>query len=63
MNVARVLPWSMRPRRNWKRDALFMAGVAGAGLAIGALTGGKKGAAIGAISSGVARLIYRIAAS
>ena len=63
MNVAKVLPWSMRPRRSWKRDGLFMAGVAGAGLAIGALTGGKKGAAIGAISSGVARLIYRIAVS
>ena len=40
-----------------------MAGVAGAGFAIGVLTGGKKGGAIGAISSGVARLIYRIAIS
>ena len=63
MNVARVLPWSMRPRRSWKRDALFIAGIAGAGFAVGALTGGKKGAAIGAIASGVTRLLFRIAAS
>jgi hypothetical protein len=53
----------MRPRRRWKRDALFTAGVTGAGIAIGALAGGKKGAAIGAISGGVARLLYRIAAA
>jgi hypothetical protein len=60
-NPARVLPWSMRPRRGWKRDTWFMAGVTGAGVAIGAMIGGKKGAAIGAISSSVARVIYRIA--
>ncbi len=63
MNVSRVLPWSMRPRKSWKQDAWFMAGVTGAGLAIGALTGGKKGATISAISSGVARFLYRIAVS
>ena len=63
MNPARVISWSMRPRRRWKRDALFTAGVTGAGIAIGALTGGKKGAAIGAISGGVARLLYRIASA
>jgi hypothetical protein len=63
MNPARVIPWSMRPRRRWKRDALFTAGVTGASIAIGALAGGKKGAAIGAISGGVARLLYRIASA
>jgi hypothetical protein len=63
MNPAKVLTWSMRPRRRWKRDTLFTAGVTGASIAIGALAGGKKGAAIGAISGGVARLLYRIAAA
>jgi len=61
MNAARILTWSMRPRRTWRRDALFIAGMTGAGLAIGALTGGKKGAKIGGISGGVTRLLYRIA--
>ena len=61
MKAARILPWAMRPRRSWKKEAWFMAGTTGAATAIGAATGGKKGAAIGAISGGVARLIYRIA--
>ena len=61
MNPARILSWSMRPRRSWRRDAWFMAGMTGAGVAIGAAVARKKGAAIGAISGGVARLIYRIA--
>ena len=59
--AARVLSWPVRRRRKWKQDALIIAGMAGAGMAIGALKGGKKGAAIGALSAGVGRLIYRIA--
>jgi len=62
MNAAKVLMWPLRPRRTWKKDALFIAGIAGAAMAVGALKGGKKGAAIGALSGGVGRLIYRLAA-
>ncbi|MBI4473224.1 MAG: hypothetical protein HY646_11190 [Acidobacteria bacterium] len=54
---SKVLLWGHRraPRR-WKTEALIMAG---AGSAIGALTAGRKGAAIGAASGGLARLIMR----
>jgi len=62
MNASKILVWRKR-HRSWKKDALLTAGMAGAGIAIGALTKGRKGAAIGAISGGVARLIWRIAAA
>jgi hypothetical protein len=58
---AKVLFWDTRRRRNWKRDALMIAGLAGVGSAIGAATGGKRGATIGALSAGVGRFIMRLA--
>jgi len=61
MNAAKVLTWPLRRRRSWKKDAWFIAGMAGAGLALGALKAGRRGAAIGALSGGVGRLIYRLA--
>ncbi len=45
-------------RRSWEREALIIAGSAGAGTAIGALAGGKKGAGIGALTGGIAGLVY-----
>jgi hypothetical protein len=39
-----------------------MAGTTGVGTLIGALTGGKKGAAIGATSSGAVRFILALVA-
>lgn len=57
---AKVLVWGGGRRRSWKREALMVASTAGIGTAIGALTRGKKGAAIGAISGGIARLIMRM---
>lgn len=48
----------IRQKRSTERSVLIVAGSAGAGAAIGALAGGKKSAGIGAISGGVAGLIY-----
>ena len=45
-------------KRSWEQEALIVGGSAGAGTAIGALTGGKKGAGIGAAAGGVGGLIY-----
>jgi uncharacterized membrane-anchored protein len=45
-------------KRSWEKEALIIGGSAGAGTAIGAITGGKKGAAIGATAGGVGGLIY-----
>ena len=45
-------------KASWEKDALIIGGSAGAGTAIGALAGGKKGAGIGAASGGVGGLIY-----
>jgi hypothetical protein len=47
-------------RRTWKREALWMAGTAGVGTLVGALAGGKRGAAIGAATSGAARFILAL---
>ncbi len=44
--------------RSWEKEALIIGGSAGAGTAIGALAGGKKGAGIGAATGGVGGLIY-----
>jgi hypothetical protein len=45
-------------KHSWEKDALIIGGSAGAGTAIGALAGGKKGAGIGAAAGGVGGLIY-----
>jgi hypothetical protein len=47
-------------KRTWKREALWMAGTAGVGTLIGALTAGKRGAAVGAMTSGAARFILAL---
>ena len=44
--------------RSWEKEALIIGGSAGAGTAIGALAGGKKGAGVGAAVGGVGGLIY-----
>lgn len=48
-------------KRSWEKDALIIGGSAGAGTAIGALAGGKKGAGIGAAAGGIGGLIYDLA--
>ncbi len=45
-------------KRSWEKEALIIGGAAGAGTAIGAISGGKKGAGIGAAAGGVGGLIY-----
>jgi len=45
-------------KRSWEKEVLIIGGSAGAGTAIGALAGGKKGAGVGAASGGVGGLIY-----
>jgi hypothetical protein len=48
-------------KRSWEKEVLIVGGSAGAGTAIGALAGGKKGAGIGAAAGGVGGLIYDLA--
>ena len=48
-------------QRSWEKEAMIIGGSAGAGTAVGALTGGKKGAGIGAAAGGVGGLIYDLA--
>jgi hypothetical protein len=48
-------------KRSWEKELLIIGGSAGAGTAVGALTGGKKGAGIGAAAGGVGGLIYDLA--
>jgi hypothetical protein len=48
-------------KRSWEKEALIIGGSAGAGTAIGALAGGKKGAVVGAAAGGVGGLIYDLA--
>ncbi len=50
-----------RRRRTLEKEALIVAGSAGAGSAIGAVAGGGKGAALGALSGGIAGLVYDLA--
>jgi hypothetical protein len=45
-------------KRSWEKEALIIGGSAGAGTAIGAMAGGKKGAGVGAAAGGVGGLIY-----
>ena len=45
-------------KRSWEKEALIIGGSAGAGTAIGAIAGGKKGAGIGAAAGGVGGLVY-----
>ena len=45
-------------QRSWEKQLLIVGGSAGAGTAIGALAGGKKGAGVGAATGGVGGLIY-----
>ena len=47
--------------RSWEKELLIIGGSAGAGGVVGALTGGKKGAAIGAGAGGAGGLIYDLA--
>ena len=47
--------------RSWEKEVLIIGGSAGAGTAIGALAGGKKGAGVGAAAGGVGGLIYDLA--
>jgi hypothetical protein len=58
--VMRVVTCGVGGKRSWKREALWLAGTAGVGTLIGALTGGKKGAAVGATTSGAARFILAL---
>ena len=48
-------------KRSWEKEALIIGGSAGAGTAIGAMAGGKKGAGVGAAAGGVGGLIYDLA--
>jgi hypothetical protein len=48
-------------KRSWEKEALIIGGSAGAGTAIGALAGRKKGAAVGATAGGIGGLIYDLA--
>jgi hypothetical protein len=48
-------------QRSWEKEALIIGGSAGAGTAIGALAGGKKGAGVGTAAGGVGGLIYDLA--
>jgi hypothetical protein len=48
-------------QRSWEKELLIIGGTAGAGTAVGAVTGGKKGAGIGAAAGGVGGLIYDLA--
>ena len=48
-------------QRSWEKELLIIGGSAGAGAAVGGLTGGKKGAGIGAAAGGLGGLIYDLA--
>ena len=45
-------------KRSWEQEALIVGGSAGAGTAIGAIAGGKKGAGVGAAAGGIGGLIF-----
>jgi hypothetical protein len=61
MNQAsKIMTFGVGGKRSWKREAVWMAGTAGVGTLIGVLAGGKRGAAIGAGTSGAARFILAL---
>jgi len=57
---AKVVLWGGGERQSWQREALMIAATAGIATAVGAMTGGKKGATFGAISGGVTRFLMRM---
>ncbi len=57
----RVARSTRKKKRSFTKEALIVAGGAGAGSAIGAAAGGGKGAAVGALSGGIAGLVYDLA--
>jgi len=59
--VARRAEPAHAHKRTWEQEALIIGGSAGAGTAIGAIAGGKKGAGVGAAAGGVGGLIYDLA--
>ena len=60
--IVQARPASPRAnKRSWEKEVLIIGGSAGAGTAIGALAGGKKGAGVGAAAGGVGGLIYDLA--
>ena len=52
---------TVKRHRSWEHEALIVGGSAGAGAAIGAVAKGKRGAAVGALTGGIAGLIYDLA--
>jgi hypothetical protein len=58
--AAKIMTFGVGGKRSWKREALWMAGTTGVGTLIGVLSGGKRGAAIGATTSGAARFILAL---
>jgi hypothetical protein len=59
--VARQVEPPHPQQRSWEKELLIIGGSAGAGTAVGAIAGGKKGAGIGAAAGGVGGLIYDLA--
>ena len=57
---AKVVVWGGGKRQSWEKEALMIAATAGIATAVGAMVGGKKGAAFGAISGGVTRFLMRM---
>jgi hypothetical protein len=58
--AARIMTFGVGGKRSWKREAIWLAGTTGVGTLIGVLAGGKRGAAIGATTSGAARFILAL---
>jgi len=52
---------TVKRHRSWEHEALIVGGSAGAGAAIGAVAKGKRGAAVGALTGGIAGLVYDLA--
>jgi hypothetical protein len=57
---ANVVLWGGGRRQSWEKEALMIAATAGIATAVGAIVGGKKGAAFGAISGGATRFLMRM---
>jgi hypothetical protein len=48
------------PTRDWKKTAMIVGGSSIAGAGLGAIIGGRKGAAIGAVLAGGAATVYEV---